>query len=47
MIENLTDLRGKEKSRILGYLKDCVNTVVCGPSGIGKTTLVNTVAEEV
>lgn len=47
MIEPTIDLIDKEKTQLLGYLKDCVNTVVCGPSGIGKTTLVKTVVEEV
>jgi Cdc6-like AAA superfamily ATPase len=47
MKENLFDIRDKEKAQILGYLKDYLNTVVCGPSGVGKTTLMKTVAEEI
>lgn len=41
------DQRDQEKALILGYLKNSVNTVVYGPSGIGKTTLIKSVIEEI
>lgn len=43
----LLDYRSKEKAVILGYLRNSINTFVCGPHGIGKTTLIKSVAEEV
>jgi Cdc6-like AAA superfamily ATPase len=46
MLEILIDKRDQEKALILGYLKNSVNTVVYGPSGIGKTTLIKSVIEE-
>jgi nucleoside-triphosphatase THEP1 len=47
MSEILIDRREKERALILSYLKNSVNTVVCGPSGIGKTTLIKSIIEEV
>lgn len=47
MLEILIDQRDQEKALILSYLKGSVNTVVYGPSGIGKTTLIKSVIEEI
>jgi replication-associated recombination protein RarA len=38
--------RNEEKSRLFNSLKNSINTLVFGPHGIGKTTLIKTVAEE-
>lgn len=46
MLETFIDRRDQERALILGYLKNSVNTVVYGPSGIGKTTLIKSVIEE-
>jgi chromosomal replication initiation ATPase DnaA len=46
MLEILIDQRDQERALILGYLKNSVNTMVYGPSGIGKTTLIKSVIEE-
>lgn len=46
MSELLIDQRELERAQILEYLKNSVNTVVCGPSGIGKTTVIKSVIEE-
>jgi DNA polymerase III delta prime subunit len=47
MPEILTDQREPERALILSYLKNSINTLVYGPSGIGKTTLINSVIKEV
>jgi len=46
MTETTIDRRELERTQILGYLKNSVNTIVYGPSGIGKTTLIKSVIEE-
>ncbi len=43
----MTDYRSREKAAILGCLKNSISTFVCGPQGIGKTTLIREVAKEV
>jgi Cdc6-like AAA superfamily ATPase len=47
MLEIHIDRRDQERVLILDYLKNSVNTVVYGPSGIGKTTLIKSVIEEI
>jgi len=47
MLEVLINQRDQVRVQILGYLKNSVNTVVYGPSGIGKTTLIKSVIEEI
>jgi cell division control protein 6 len=46
MLETLIDQRDQERALILSYLENSVNTVVYGPSGIGKTTLIKSVINE-
>jgi len=46
MIEDF-EIRSKEKAEILSYVKNSINTFIFGPDGIGKTSLIKTVAEEV
>ena len=41
------DYRCKEKAEIFGYARNSINTFVFGPSGIGKTTLIEEIAEDV
>jgi len=41
------DYRSKEKAEILGYVRNSINTFVYGSPGIGKTTLIKSVSEEV
>lgn len=47
MLEIPIDQREQEKTLVLSYLKNSVNTVVYGSSGIGKTTLIKSVIEEI
>jgi chromosomal replication initiation ATPase DnaA len=47
MLDILIDQRDPERALILGYLKNSVNTMVYGSSGIGKTTLIKSVIEEI
>jgi hypothetical protein len=41
------DFRNKEKAEIFSYVRKSVNTFVCGAPGIGKTTLIKSVVDEV
>jgi cell division control protein 6 len=46
MPEILIDRRESERVQIIGCLKNSVNTMVYGPFGIGKTTLMKSIIEE-
>ena len=46
MAEISIDQREHERTQILGYLKNSVNIMVYGPSGIGKTTLIKSIIED-
>jgi len=46
MTDVLIDQRDQERSLIIDYLKNSVNTVIYGPFGIGKTTLMKSLIEE-
>jgi Cdc6-like AAA superfamily ATPase len=39
--------RDTEKEEIFNYIKNSINTFVCGPQGTGKTTLIKKIAEDV
>jgi Cdc6-like AAA superfamily ATPase len=41
------DCRSGEKAELFGYVKNSMNTMVCGSPGIGKTTIIKSVVEEV
>jgi len=47
MPEILIDQRDQERALILDYLKNSINTAVYGSPGIGKTTLIKSVVDEI
>jgi Cdc6-like AAA superfamily ATPase len=47
MAEPIFNFRESDKAQALGYMKNGINTFVCGPNGTGKTLMAKSILEEV
>ncbi len=47
MVDTFIEHRNRERTELLSYAKNLINTFVFGEHGIGKTTLISEVVQEI